>query len=115
MITVAKLNEMGCNTKEGLARCMNNEKFYIKMVMMGLKDKNFGALDKAVAEKNIKAMEDVSHALKGVMGNLAITPLYKLFEQMNTMLKPDNYKPNADYTSVYKLIKDTREKFLSLL
>ena len=37
MLTVDKMKELGCNTAEGLGRCLNNEMFYLNLVQMGLK------------------------------------------------------------------------------
>ena len=112
MITVAKLKEMGVDTKEGLARCMNNEKFYIKMVQMGIKDKHFDMLEKAIADKNIEEAFESAHALKGIIGNLAITPIYTPLNRLTEMLRA---KMNANYEPIYKPIKDAREKILSEL
>ena len=41
MLTIQRLQEYGINTKEGLARCMNMEKFYFRMLGMGLKNDSF--------------------------------------------------------------------------
>lgn len=112
MITVAKLEEMGCNTKEGLARCMNNEKFYLKMLPVAIKDNHFELLEKAIADKDIQAAYDAAHALKGSTGNLGITPLYKTLSKMSDMLKAGM---NADYASIYNIVKVEREKFLKEL
>ena len=112
MITIEKLNAMGVDTKQGLARCMNNEKFYLKMVQMGIKDKHFEMLEKAIEEKNIDAAFESAHALKGIIGNLAITPIYAPLNRMTEMLRA---KMNANYAPIYKPIKDAREKILSEL
>ena len=76
MITVEKLKEYGANTEEGLSRCLNNEAFYLRMVKMGLNDKHFDQLQEAVASGNAKEAFEAAHALKGVMGNLSLTPVY---------------------------------------
>ena len=44
MLTVEKLNAFGANTAEGIARCINNEAFYLRMVDMAMSDANFGKL-----------------------------------------------------------------------
>ena len=109
MITVEKLNAMGVDTKEGLTRCMNNEKFYIKMVEIGIEDKHFEMLEQAIADKDIQAAFDSAHALKGVIGNLAITPIYAPLNRLTEMLRA---KMNANYEPIYKPIKEAREKIL---
>lgn len=112
MITIEKLNELGVDTKEGLARCMNNEKFYIKMVTMGIKDAHFEMLEKAIADKNLEEAFESAHALKGIIGNLAIAPIYNPLNRLTEMLRA---KMNANYAPIYKPIKDTRDKILNEL
>ena len=112
MITIEKLNSMGVNTKEGLSRCMNNEKFYIKLFQMGIKDAHFETLEKAISEKNLTEAFESAHALKGVIGNLAITPIYAPLNRMTEMLRA---RMSANYELMYKPIKDARAKFLNEL
>ena len=76
MMTIEMLKSYGANTEEGLSRCMNNEGFYLKMVGMGLADANFDKLRDAVAAGDAKEAFEAAHALKGVTGNLALTPIY---------------------------------------
>ena len=76
MLTVEMLKNYGADTQEGLSRCMNNEDFYLRLVGMGLSDANFDKLSQAIAEGNAKDAFEAAHALKGVMGNLALTPIY---------------------------------------
>ena len=75
MITIDKLNAYGADTKEGLARCMGMEDFYINLVNMQLDDENFGRLEAALAAGDAAEAFEAAHALKGALGNLALTPL----------------------------------------
>ncbi len=43
MLTIESLKAFGANTEEGVARCINNEAFYLKMVGMVLNDANYTA------------------------------------------------------------------------
>ena len=47
MLTVDALRRLGVNTDEGLARCLNNEAFYIRLVNMALDDAGFEKLSSA--------------------------------------------------------------------
>ena len=76
MITIDALKAFGANTQEGLNRCFNQEAFYLKLVGMGLADPNFDRLQTAVAAGDARAAFEAAHALKGSIGNLALTPLY---------------------------------------
>ena len=77
MLTIDALRQFGANTGEGLGRCLNNEAFYLRLVNMGLDDAGFGKLSDALAAGDTKAAFEAAHALKGVLGNLALTPLYE--------------------------------------
>lgn len=43
-MTIDGLRSCGVNVKEGLARCMNNEAFYLRLTGMALEDAAFGKL-----------------------------------------------------------------------
>lgn len=77
MLTIKKLESFGANTGEGLARCFNKEDFYLRLVAMGLDDGNFDRLSRAVEDGDARAAFEACHALKGSMGNLALTPIYE--------------------------------------
>lgn len=112
MLTIDALNELGVNTKEGLMRCMNNETFYFKMLKMGLSGDYFDKLGKALMENNLDEAFEAAHALKGVLGNLAVTPIYNPLAEMTEMLRA---KKQADYVKMYKPIVDLKNKILALM
>lgn len=112
MLTIQRLQEYGINTKEGLARCMNMEKFYFRMLGMGLKNDSFDKLEKFLAENDLENAFEQAHALKGVVGNLAITPIYAPLSNMTEQLRR---KEQVDYLSLYKPIKELRDKLVSEL
>lgn len=112
MLTLEKLDEFGVDTKEGLTRCMNNQKFYFRMISMGLSNDSFEKLGKALEENNLEEAFEAAHALKGVLGNLALTPIYKPLSEMTEMLRA---KKTADYTAMYEPIMEMRNQLLQLL
>lgn len=111
MLTIETLNELGVNTKEGLTRCMNNEKFYFKMLKMGLGSDQFEKLGAALEGGNLDDAFEAAHALKGVLGNLALTPIYTPLAEMTELLRA---KKSEDYISMYQPILELRNKFLAL-
>ncbi len=112
MLTIEKLNEFGVNTKEGLTRCMNNEKFYFRMLKMGLSSDQFDKLGNALESGNTSEAFEASHALKGVLGNLALTPIYNPLADMTEMLRAGK---EADYVEMYKPILDLRNQLLAMI
>lgn len=112
MLTIEKLQEYGVNTKEGLARCMNNANFFMRMIGMGLKNDSFEKLGKALADNNLDEAFEQAHALKGVVGNLALTPIYNPLAEMTEMLRA---KKDVDYLAMYAPIKELRDKMVAEL
>lgn len=112
MLSIERLQEYGVNTKEGLARCMNMEKFYFRMLGMGLKNDSFEKLGKALEDGNLEEAFEQAHALKGVVGNLALTPIFVPLSEMTEMLRA---KKDADYVTMYKPIKELRDKLVAEL
>ena len=112
MLTIETLNEFGVNTKEGLTRCMNNEKFYFKMLKMGLASDQFDKLSASLEAGNLEEAFESAHALKGVLGNLALTPIYTPLAEMTELLRAGK---SADYIEIYKPIMELRNKLLALV
>ena len=112
MLTIEALNELGVNTKEGLTRCMNNEKFYFKMLKMGLASDQFEKLGTELKNGNLSEAFEAAHALKGVLGNLALTPIYTPLAEMTELLRAGK---DSDYIKMYEPILETRNKLLALM
>lgn len=89
MLTIDALKACGANTDEGLARCMNMEPFYLKMVGMVLSDDSghFRRLADAMAAGNTGEAFESAHALKGATGNVALTPVFEPVCRLSDMLK----------------------------
>ena len=99
MFTIDDLKVFGADTKDGLDRCMGNEEFYFKLIAKAIEDKNFANLENALAGGDLDAAFEASHSLKGVLGNLALTPLYKPVNEMTELLRnrsDTDYKPYLD-------------------
>ena len=112
MLTIETLNEFGVNTKEGLTRCMNNEKFYFRMLKMGLASDQFEKLETTLKDGNLDEAFEAAHALKGVLGNLALTPIYNPLSEMTELLRA---KKSEDYVTMYQPILELRNKLLALV
>lgn len=112
MITLDDLKELGADTATGIARCVNDEGFYIKMVSMALQDTNFEQLKEAVESGDLSTAFERAHALKGVMGNVALTSLFEPIAAMTEELRAGN---DIDYTDYLNTIFTELEKYRALL
>ena len=111
MITIDALKAAGANVEEGLARCLGKEDFYLKMVNLGLTNQNFELLQAPLNEKDYDKAFELCHSLKGVIGNLSLTPLYDLICSLTEMLRS---KTDTDYSAIYNQIIEMQKKLLSL-
>ena len=111
MITLDNLKELGTDTAAGLTRCINNEEFYLKMVNMALQDANFDQLKDAVDAGDLDAAFEKAHALKGVMGNVGLTPLFDKVSEITDELRA---RKEIDYSDYMDGIFAELEKFRNL-
>ncbi len=87
MYTIEGLREYGANVDEGLSRCFNNEAFYLKLVGMLNQETGFDRLEEALSAGDLDAAFEAAHALKGVLGNLSLTPAYEKANEITELLR----------------------------
>lgn len=112
MLTVENLKEYGANVDEGLERCMNNEEFYLKLVTMSADDTAFDELGEALAEKRYSEAFDHAHKLKGVMANLALTPILNPVSELTELLRNQT---DGDYNGLYISVTEEYNKLKELI
>jgi len=112
MITLDGLKALGADTDSGVARCVNDEQFYLRMVGMALQDANFEQLKESIEGGDLAKAFEQAHALKGVMGNVALTSLYEPIAAMTEELRAGN---EIDYTDYLNQIFTELEKYRALL
>ena len=107
-MTIDKLKELGANVDEGLERCMGMEDFYLEMIELGLTDERFEELGKSLDAGNLEEAFEHVHALKGVIGNLALAPLYQTICEITEHLRA---KEDVDYKTLYAKLIAQRDAF----
>ena len=110
-MTIDSLREYGANVEDGLQRCMGMEDFYLEMIELGLSDERFETLGTVLAEKNYDEAFEMAHALKGVIGNLALTPLYDTLCEVTEHLR---VKDEMDYKPAYDKLMEQRAQIVNL-
>ena len=111
MLTVEKLKNYGANVEEGLERCMNNEAFYLRMVDMALGNDGFDKLDAAVEKGEIPQIFEAAHALKGMLGNLALTPLFQPASEITELARAGT---DTDYAALWSRLNEEKKKLQAL-
>ena len=106
MITIEKLNAFGADTADGLGRCFGNEALYLKLVATIPSEANFDKLQSALAAGDLENAFLAAHALKGVLGNLSLTPLYTKVSEITELLRN---KTATDYSALLANILAKKE------
>ena len=112
MLTIDALREYGANVDEGLGRCMGNEALYLKLVNTIPSEKNFETLKKSLDNNDLESAFDAAHALKGITGNLALTPLYDPIVEITELLRA---RKEMDYSEKLGVILESRDKLGAMI
>ncbi|MCR5061187.1 MAG: Hpt domain-containing protein [Saccharofermentans sp.] len=112
MLTIDTLKQFGADSDDGLARCLNNEAFYFKPIGKAADDKNFDSLEKAIEDNDLDSAFETGHSLKGVLGNLALTPIYTPVYEMTELLRS---RRAVDYSPYLEEVKKRRAELKEIL
>lgn len=111
MLTIENLKEYGANVDEGIERCMNNEEIYLHLINMVLQDHSFEDLGEALNQKIYDDAFEYAHKLKGVLANLALTPIAEPVAELTELLRNQT---DGDYDSLYTRVMEEYEKLKAL-
>ncbi|MCR4597619.1 MAG: Hpt domain-containing protein [Acetatifactor sp.] len=107
-MTIDDLRNLGANVDEGVARCAGNATFYVMLVPKALEISRFETLDRCVKAKQFKEAFEAAHALKGVLGNLSLTPIYEPICEITELLRTEQDVP---YEALLETIWAARNRF----
>jgi HPt (histidine-containing phosphotransfer) domain-containing protein len=110
---IEELKKLGLNAKEGLERVLGDEELYEMMLGMFLDS----VQDNPVSPKDFMGEEQEElikrvHTLKGVAGNLAITPLFKGYTRTLEFLRAGQPKQAQEE---YERISLLQEEILACI
>lgn len=111
MMTLDALRAFGANVDEGLNRCMNMEAFYLKLVNSLNGDTRVNELKASLDAGDLDKAFEHAHALKGVYGNLSLTPLYNPIQEITELLRT---RAAADYGPLMDRILAEKARFDAL-
>lgn len=72
-----KLKEAECDVEGALARFLDDEDLYEQFYGELLNDEAFGKLGLALDENRVSDAFEYAHTLKGIIGNMGLTPLFE--------------------------------------
>ena len=97
-------NAYGADYEATMVRFMGNEKMYLKFLDMLFQDENLRKLGDALKTVVMNSAFEARHKLKGVVGNMGLTPLY---EAICVIVEPLRAKEQRDdYGALYQKICD---------
>lgn len=89
MSMIEELKALGVNTDEGIARFVNNAALYEKMVKRFIDSDESIKVMEFLESGDVETAKANAHNLKGVTGNLSLTPLYLGYSEIMTLLRSD--------------------------
>jgi HPt (histidine-containing phosphotransfer) domain-containing protein len=100
--------DYGGNYKETMGRFMSNHKMYRRFLDMLFQDENMKRLGEALEQGNLNEAFEAAHTLKGVAGNMGLTPLYESVCRIVEPLRKRDEK--EDYAGLYRQIQTEFQK-----
>ena len=112
MITVQDLEDFGADTETGIKRCMGNEALYLRLVSSVPGEQGFERLSAALEKKDMDAAFDEAHALKGVLGNLSLSPLFDTISEITELLRS---KTETDYEPLLTKLLEEKDALSKII
>jgi len=107
MITIDNLRDYGADVDEGVKRCLDDEEFYIDLVKSVIPDERLTELEQLIAARDFEKSFEVAHALKGMYGNISITPIYEPICEITELLRE---KKDVDYSDFLNKAKAEKKR-----
>ena len=90
MALLDDLKALGANTDEGLKRFMNHAPLYEKMILKFVESAQGLEVMPFLEAGDTETALTNAHTLKGVTGNLSLTPLFTAYDEIVTQLRAGN-------------------------
>ena len=107
MLSIESLRAYGADVDEGLARCLNSEDFYMRLIQSVIPDMRITELEAAIAAHDLDKAFEIAHALKGMYSNLALTPLTIPITEATELLRS---RTQTDYSGLLAEMKAQKAK-----
>lgn len=102
------LKEAGYDLDVALGRFVNNEMLFMTFLKKVPSDPHFEPIAAMIENADYDGAHQNAHAIKGVVGNLGIVPLFDASAKLCTLLKEADNK--EEITAAYQLFADEFKK-----
>ncbi len=107
-----KLSRYGVDIEETMARFVQDEELYLDCLNEFKDDASFKNLGIAIENGEFEQAFDCAHTLKGVAGNMGLTPLFETICGIVEPLRAHNYD---NLELLYKNVMDERKRMIEAL
>ena len=109
------LTNLNCSDVEKtISRFLDDYELFIKCAKGSITDENWELLGEGIQNRDKKTSFEKSHLLKGVIGNIGLTQLYKSLCELVETLRVDN--PDFEKaSSLYKNLIQLKDEILQKL
>lgn len=109
---IEKLREWGCDINGALERFLNDQDLFNECLLMFVEDDNIEELSRHINDENQQVPFVIVHTLKGVSGNLGLTPLYESLVVLCESLRNNKYDKNS---GEYEIVDNNIKTFLEIM
>lgn len=95
-----------------LARFLGDKAFYCRLLAAVPQEADFAELGEALTRGDLKDAFEHAHALKGVLGNMGLTPMY---DEACLIVEPLRAGGREGVDGYYRTLMEQREKLLHIL
>ena len=103
-----KLKESECDVEGALARFLDDEDLYVQFYGELLKDEAFNNLGVAIEESRFYEAFEFAHTLKGIIGNMGLTPMFNV---VCDIVEPLRINTDDGVKENYEKLLTLREQF----
>lgn len=111
-VLLDRFTAYGVNPQEVMERFVDDEELYAACLEEFMHDAAFDRLKEALEASDYSAAFDQAHTLKGVAGNLGLTPLYNVICEI---VEPLRVSTQQNYDALYTKIAEERDKVAGIL
>lgn len=112
MSLLDELKASGANVEEGLERFMGNAGLYERMLAKLPDMIEATAINGGFGDEGVEELIEKTHSIKGVTGNLSLTPLYEAYTKIVDLLRMGKVE---DASRVYREMLPAQEEILACI
>ncbi|MEG1687116.1 MAG: Hpt domain-containing protein [Angelakisella sp.] len=105
-----QLKEYGADIDGAMGRFLGDVELYKTCFATFLKDESFGKLGESLEQADYEKAFEHAHTLKGITGNMGLTPLYQVICRMVEVLREKKCTGlQADYAEIVAQLNRLKE------